>query len=744
MHRRAALLSVFSALSLALAVVFASGGAAAGAAQATSARASAVQSSTLGQSSPTFVGTAATGCASGCSLLAGPVNTPSTASLAAASAKPAAGSTKLSPAPRVMPPPSRPLAGLAHGAAARAPAAGPGVPTISCPGPGCDSISSSAGGAVGVKGLNAVDSATQSGNVNQLDIEPPDQGLCAGNGSVVETNNIGEILVFNTALQRQSSPIPLDTIMGLTAKNWSSGGDPSCYYDSSNGGHWFFTEIVSASPESANGPFSGCFVSGPGAVANACYEGIAVTDGSNPFGPYHVYYLHADYDPSEPGYPYLLNDFAKISVTRDAFLLFYDEFPLGTVAGLGGGFFNGAQEFAFNKAALESGLPVTRANGKPNPFFTVARENMGLLATPDGTCTGTAGFDCWAAAIPAQPPDPSQYDNSNGGSGFMLAALDFPGFAGVPTNGDNRIAVFDWTGLGNLNSPFCITCGRIRFGGQLFTGVQPYVQQETLTQYPSGVPSAQKTGPIPLANVSSANACLNGSTTPCPEGGLATNGDFMTQVSQAQGQIWGGTSTEINQTFSSETNPEPHQAVAYWVVGTRPFDRSGTFSLTSQGYVSAAHEDLTMPAIAAEGRSSQDRGNGGAIMTFTLSGNGGPTGADGGGYYPSTSYGRLTSTSSGLSGSVINIADPGQSPQDGFSEYQVAEFVTGFPVTRPRWGDYSWAIFVPGSGGKIYFANEYIQYPNCTGAAFTLTVGTCNGTRDGFANWGTSVNWVVP
>jgi hypothetical protein len=150
-----------------------------------------------------------------------------------------------------------------------------------------------------------------------------------------------------------------------------------------------------------------------------------------------------------------------------------------------------------------------------------------------------------------------------------------------------------------------------------------------------------------------------------------------------------------------------------------------------------------MPAIAAEGSSSQDGGNGGAIMTVTLSGNGGPTGADGGGFFPSTAYGRLTSTSSGLSGSVINIADPGQSPQDGFSEYQVVQFIPGFPVTRPRWGDYSEAIFVPGSGGKIYFANEYIQYPNCTGPAFSLTIGTCGGTRDG-ANWGTSVNWVVP
>jgi hypothetical protein len=87
----------------------------------------------------------------------------------------------------------------------------------------------------------------------------------------------------------------------------------------------------------------------------------------------------------------------------------------------------------------------------------------------------------------------------------------------------------------------------------------------------------------------------------------------------------------------------------------------------------------------------------------------------------------------------IHVAELGQSPTDGFSEYQ------GFPgATRPRWGDYRWAIFVPWSGGKIDFATNYIQFPNCTGSAFTLALATCGGTRDGFANWGTSVNYVVP
>lgn len=579
-----------------------------------------------------------------------------------------------------------------------------------------------------MKGLKAVDSASLSTNPLGIDVEPPDQGLCAGNGYVVEGNNIGEILVFNTALARRSAPIPLDTVMGLTSRGWSSGGDPSCEFDPSNGGHWFFTEIVSASTEASGGPFSGCFA----AKAKTCYEGIAVSRGSSPFGPYYVYFAKANYNPREPGYPFLLNDFAKIGVTRDAFLMFYDEFPLKG-HGLGGGFFNGAQELAFDKSALETGQPVTLAHGKPNLSFNVAIENMGLISTPDGTCAGTAGVDCWAAVIPAQPADAGQFDNSHGGSGFMMDSLDFNSFAGVPTSGDNRIAVWDWTGLRDLSSTNCSSCDGIRFSGQLFSRVDSYNDPFSNTM-PSGFQAPQKAGPIPLGHRCGAAGLSTGSPPPasCPEGGLATNGDFMTQVSQAQGQLWAPLTTEVNQTFGSSR--EVHQGVAYYVVGTGSFDTTGQFSLTNQGYVSAAHEDLVMPAMAAEGTG----GNGKAIMLFTLSGNV-SAGANSGGFFPSTAYGRLTSSSTGLLNSTINIADAGQSPQDGFTEYQ------GYPgVTVPRWGDYSWGIYLPGGSDRIYFANEYIQYPNCTGPAFTLTIGTCGGTRDGYANWGTSVNYVVP
>src|SRR5215471_1411703 len=464
-------IALLSLLSLPAMLLVAIGGTAA-AAPARSAVGS-VTSSSLGSFKPTFTGPAATGCASGCHLLTGPFRTPSTAHLTASQTL--SRSAKAQDRARAMP--------LLRPRVPAAPGHTPTItiPTVSCQPlrPGCDTISSFAGGAVGVKGINAVDSATHTTNKFK-EVEPPDQGLCAGNGSVVETNNIGEILIFNKTLKRVSPVIPLDTLMGLTKRGWSSGGDPTCVFDPANGGHWFFSQIVSASPESKGGPFAGCFI----AKAKTCLEGIAVSTGSSPFGPYNVYFLNANYNPKEPGAPFLLNDFAKTAATRDAFLLFYDDFPL-LGNGLGGGFFNGAQQFAFGKTALEMGLPVAKV--------TVARENMGLLKTPNGTCFSDnklflPGIACWFSVIPAMPPN-GQFDDSHGGSGFMLATVDPYALGG------NQLAAFDWTGLKNLNSGGCSACSGIRFGGQLFSGAQHYYNPGNT---PSGILAPQSAGPIPF------------------------------------------------------------------------------------------------------------------------------------------------------------------------------------------------------------------------------------------------------
>jgi hypothetical protein len=709
-------IALLSLLSLPAMLLVAVGGTAAAAPHSVGTRTNAVTTSSLGSAAPTFVGPAATGCASaGCDLLSGPIHTPSTASLTAAQT--VVRNTKSRDLAKALPyyHPKVPSHGKSNSGTVQ-------IPTVSCQPlrPGCDNISSFAGGATGVLGLNAVDSATHTANIFK-DVEPPDQGICAGNGFAVETNNIGEILIFNKNLNRVSPVISLDTLMGLTKKNWSSGGDPECIYDPSNGGHWFFTEFVSTTPESAGGPFAGCFA----AVADTCMEGIAVTKGNSPFGPYNVYFLNANYNPNEPGNPYLLNDYAKIATTRDAFMLFYDEFPLRG-GGFGGGFFNGAQQYAFNKTAFEKGMPTTLSNGKPNPAFTVAVENMGLLKTPNGTCASDnkyflPGIACWFSVIPAMAA-PGQWDNSHGGTGFMVATLDFYSLGG------NQIAAFDWTHLKDLNSSGCSACSGIRFGGQLWSGVNRFYDAAGL---PSGAVAVQKAGPIPLGD--ECGAARLSTDTSCPENGIATDSDQATQASQGDGNLWFGANTQVEQLFSATNVPETHQGVVYYVLGTKSFDQTGKLSLTNQAYVSAAHEELSFPAIAA------GASNGRSIMSFTLSGNGGEFQADNGGFFPSSAFGRLTSSSHGLLQSTINIADLGQSPQDGFTEYQ--GYPGGVLLPRPRWGDYGNAILM---GNQYYFASEYIQSPNCAPPEFTLTIGTCGGTRDGYANWGTSMNVVSP
>ena len=87
---------------------------------------------------------------------------------------------------------------------------------------GCDTISLNSGGATtNPLGLNAVDS----GGLYGGDIEPPDQGLCAGNGYVMEVLNIGELRVYNSALSAISGDVSLDNLLGLTTLGYSSGGD---------------------------------------------------------------------------------------------------------------------------------------------------------------------------------------------------------------------------------------------------------------------------------------------------------------------------------------------------------------------------------------------------------------------------------------------------------------------------------------------------------------------------------------
>ncbi len=119
------------------------------------------------------------------------------------------------------------------------------APTVS-PDPTSNPVTSSNPGASGFTGLNHVDTRSQDGG-NAFSLEPPDQGMCVGNGFVVETVN-DVIVVFNQSGQRISPTSSMNSFFGLpVAINRTTGergpflSDPKCLYDAGTN-RFFLTE----------------------------------------------------------------------------------------------------------------------------------------------------------------------------------------------------------------------------------------------------------------------------------------------------------------------------------------------------------------------------------------------------------------------------------------------------------------------------------------------------------------------
>ena len=276
------------------------------------------------------------------------------------------------------------------------------------------------------------------------DIEPADQGLCAGNKYVVEANNIGEILVFNTALQRKSQSSRSTPSWDSPAGDGAAAETSRACTTARNGGHWFFTEFVSTN--SAN-PAVGLSPAASPAGPDDLPRGHRGDRGINPFGPYNVYFVNANYNPTEPGYPYLLNDFAKIGSHAGRVPPVLRRVPdnrqrRASAAAVS----TGPRNSRSTRTRSNGACPSAKPDGTPNPKFNVAIENMGLLPTPDGTCASDntdhlPGVTCWYPTIPAQAARPEPVRQQSWRLRVHASSLDFYGA------GDNRIAVFDWTGL---------------------------------------------------------------------------------------------------------------------------------------------------------------------------------------------------------------------------------------------------------------------------------------------------------
>ncbi len=517
------------------------------------------------------------------------------------------------------------------------------------------------GSSQSVKGLNAHDLAATHG----FAVEPPDQGLCASNGYVVEMVNLN-LQVFDANLKALSGPMVLETFFkegiafGARGGDVTVQGDPRCYWDA-NTKRWFLSQLVL---DLSN---------------NTSRFDLAVSEKSSPLGEFNLYTLD-NTDNSNPGCP-CFGDQPTMGANRDAIFISTNEFSINAPV------FNGAVLYTIDKKAL--------ANGEDSANTLV--DFIGLdVPTPGqapGSCTATFGLFCWASIRPTSSP--TSGEQRLGGVEYLLSSLDFDGTK------DNRIAIWALTNTSSIRSD------------------SPAIglREATLASENYVFPgfARQMAGPIPLGD-SGWYSCEPHIPCPTPtpqtEGPIQTNDDQIQSAVYAAGLVWGGLNTTMPIVSQGKIG------IAYFAVSPHLTSSGLTATIAKQGYLVAPGNDVEFPSI---GMDSQGHG----VISFTLSG---PK------YFPTSAYATIDRSGAG----EVKVAALGQSPQDGFTEYEFRNGGIHAGPFRPRWGDYSAAVAV---GQTIYFAAEYIQYPNCSDAAFKLDT-TCGGTRTRAANWGTAVNKV--
>lgn len=374
----------------------------------------------------------------------------------------------------------------------------------------------------------------------QFSLEPPDQGLCAGHGYVMEPID-NAIAVYDYHGNLVGGPKALSQFFNLSPEVIRSSppvygqfiSDPRCHYDAS-AGRWFVTEL-----EIDTDPATGVFATHSSFL-------IAVSASADPTGAYYLFSVDttdgSGSDRGHPGCP-CFGDQPLIGSDAFGFYVSTNEFP---IAGPG---FNGAQVYALSKAALLAG----RA---PN----VVHINVGAVPVPPpDQVNGGLWYSVQPAFAAASPGGPS-------GVEYFLSALQFG-----PAPFDNRLAVWALTNTQSLGAD------------------EPQVRllHTVISSESYGIgdafAAAQKPGPTPLRDAL-------GDTDPVNQ--LNANDDRMNQVLLAGGDLWSGVNTNVS------VNGQTRQGIAWFAV--RPAVSEGQLSaqIDRQGYAAVSGEDVLFPSIA--------------------------------------------------------------------------------------------------------------------------------------------------
>ncbi|MEV6848748.1 hypothetical protein [Actinoplanes sp. NPDC051411] len=424
-------------------------------------------------------------------------------------------------------------------------------------------------------GINHRDQRTAN-NGNQFSLEPPDQGLCVGNGHVVEAVN-DAFRVFNADGTGQTGVIDLNTLYGYPPSvNRTTGvfgpelTDPSCLYDPSTRRFFLVVLTLEATPA--------------GDLTGDNHLDIAVA--ADPTKTWNIYRLDVTDDgthgtPVHPNCP-CIGDYPHIGVDANGFYLTTNEYSFfGTE-------YNSAQVYAFSKRAL-------------------ARGDADVLVTQIDTTAADAGrngFTLW----PAQSPSTADYDTAQRGTAYFLSSNAAEEATGTDEYVSNSIVTWSLTNTQSLSTAHPdIELSNTR------------VKVRTYSLPPE---ANQKPGPFPLGQCLNDDACATVVLgTPDPdkpeaESTLDSNDTRMQQVTYTGGRLYGALDTAVTVAGHSQAG------IGWYIVRPQSHRSSVSASLVNQGQLGLAGNNLTYPAIGVNAA-------GDGVMAFTLTGNN---------FYPSAAY----------------------------------------------------------------------------------------------------------
>lgn len=395
------------------------------------------------------------------------------------------------------------------------------------------------GGFAGINQLQQLSAGTDQYANSQFTLEPPDQGLCVGNGEVVEAVNLA-VRAFDTSGNPLSAPTALNQFFHLKPAATNTNppvfgdflSDPRCYFDPADKRWFLVVSQLGLDPVTA-------------AFAPPAHLEIAVSQTSDAVGAWNLYSIDITDDGSN-GTPTHANcpcfgDQPLIGADAYGFYVSTNEYRAVSLP------FNGAQIYAMSKAKLENGTGGT-----------VVAIDAGPMLLAEGGLAYTVQ--------PASAPSAAANEVANGGTEYFVSGLDF-GVAPALGVRENRLAVWAMTNTSSVGTPVpSISLTNVVINSELY--VQP--------------PNAeQKPGDL-----------LLGALLHDPLSLVASNEDRLQQVVFAGGKLWTAQNTAIQ-----PQNGPTRVGLAYFILA--PSDPHGTLTaaVVKQGYVAVNQENLLFPSI---------------------------------------------------------------------------------------------------------------------------------------------------